>query len=497
MRGLYISSISCLIMLYLSSCYKEEVIYDTQPDEYLEMPLLLQLNNKNCAFDFNSSTLRYAIPSDSLVNFTPFVSFQSFAQVSINNQSLVNDAYNNLGTIRLNEAYPVKIQVNGEIKQLSLTFTNLPIVQLISAHSILDEPKSLARIVVNQTVLNSQPTSSYIGLEYRGASSQSYPKKSFGFSFLNNAALNDRTSISLFGFKTNEDWILDAMYIDKSRLRNKVSFEIWNAMGGSKHYGIRSQLVELYLNNEHIGLYALNETINSESLDLCNAASLLYKATAWGNGTTTFDSLGGSPPNKDNWDGWEQKHPEPNNSIEWTPLFKLRDLVVHKDDATFMAQISNQIEIDNFIDYYLFLNLILAYDNSGKNTFLTRQDQQDPLAIIPWDLDGSWGVFWNGNPTSPQGIISNNLYDRLLQLDINNFKLKLKTKWFNLRNTTFSQSNLLALFNASFLQIKKADIISIENDQWNLAINPQTEQNKITSWMINRLSFLDNYYTNL
>ena len=60
----------------------------------------------------------------------------------------------------------------------------------------------------------------FIGLEYRGATSQSYEKKSYGFSLKASIDLNDDISGSFFDLKNNNDWILDAMWIDKARLRN-------------------------------------------------------------------------------------------------------------------------------------------------------------------------------------------------------------------------------------------------------------------------------------
>ncbi len=54
-------------------------------------------------------------------------------------------------------------------------------------------------------------------------------------------------------------------------------FELWKKNSGNKHYGIKAEFVELYINNEHQGLYCLNEKINAEFLNLNNTHAVLYK----------------------------------------------------------------------------------------------------------------------------------------------------------------------------------------------------------------------------
>lgn len=153
----------------------------------------------------------------------------------------------------------------------------------------------------------------------------------------------------------NEDWILDAMYNDKARLRNKISFEIWKAMNPSKHKAIQARLVELYINNDYQGLYSLNEQMNAEQLELSGSEAVLYKSTGWGEGATIFEHLSSNAPLFiDVWEGWEQKYPNPKDKINWQPLYDLRDMVVNKSDAEFIAQIGTQIDLELLIDYYIF-----------------------------------------------------------------------------------------------------------------------------------------------
>ena len=92
-----------LLLFSLESCYKEEVIFNVEANNSLELPLILRINNKDCAFDYSQNTLRYTIEKDSIINFEAFIEFQDYSEVIFNNQSLKNNLINNLGEIRINK----------------------------------------------------------------------------------------------------------------------------------------------------------------------------------------------------------------------------------------------------------------------------------------------------------------------------------------------------------------------------------------------------------
>lgn len=490
----------CLLILVLcfQSCYKEEVIFDSLPNEELELVLILELNGKDCFFDYSTNSLRYSIEQDSIQNFAPYVRFQDYSEIYFNNIPLTNKTINNLGKIKLKEEYSVRIITKGVTTNLTLTFTNLPIVRIVTPNEIIDDPQKLARFTINYPSVAKSEMTSFIGVEIRGGSSLYKPKRSYGFSFLNSMGIKSKTSKALFGWKEKEDWILNASYNDQSRVRNKISFEVWEAMNPLTHQFIQSKFVELYVNNDCQGLYCLNEQMNAEQLGLTGLEAVLYKGTAWGDGATTFEHLlSNMPLFTDEWDGWEQKHPRPNDQINWQPLYDLRDLVVNKSDATFIGTIPSQIDFDICIDYYIFLNLISGIDNTGKNMFWVRENTSAPFFIAPWDLDATWGRFWDGFDMNSTTIATNKLFDRLLTLNPNNFKGNLKNRWLVLRADVLAFSNLERIFENNFSTIKKSDILDIENLKWGTTIDALQEQHYINSWTLDHLAFLDVYFANL
>ena len=225
--------------------------------------------------DYDNRILRYSISKSSTSSFQPLVEFPENSQVYLNNILLNNYQINNLGQVYTNIDYPVKIVNNNETHHFTLKFTDLPIVQIITSNTIYDEPKSTARIVVNYPDINQSSISSYIAIEQRGGwNNLSLPKRLYGFSFLSTRYTDDIVSRSLFDLKNNVDWILDGMAADEIKMKNKLASNIWKSITTEKDFSAEFKYVELFINNEHQGLYCLGETIN---LGLNNDEGLIYK----------------------------------------------------------------------------------------------------------------------------------------------------------------------------------------------------------------------------
>ncbi|HEX5113343.1 MAG TPA: CotH kinase family protein, partial [Saprospiraceae bacterium] len=137
------------------------------------------------------------------------------------------------------------------------------IVTTDDSRTIPDEPKvpgTLKLIDNGPGNINSATDSAAyegpIGIETRGASSQSFPKKSFGMETRD--ANGYDLDVSLLGLPADEDWILYAPYTDKSFLRDAFTYYLGNVTG---HYAPRTVFGELFLNGEYQGIYCLEEKI--------------------------------------------------------------------------------------------------------------------------------------------------------------------------------------------------------------------------------------------
>lgn len=488
-----------VLMNGFSSCYKEITIFDSEPTNSLHLPVLMKLNGRDCFFDSKSNMLRYSILKDSLSDFSPVVKFANTSEIYFYETKLRNGQINHLGHIQIGKPYPLKIISNGTEKKVSLIFTNLPIVQVIADSPFFDEPKSLVRIHCSDPTCKAD-FSSYAGIEIRGNFSRGFDKKSLGFSLWKDRFSTSEYSASLLGGAENSEWILNSAIIDPSRIRNLVSIELWNSLNTSaiaknNHLGVQSKLAEVFINNSFHGIYTFSEKLNIEFLD-ADKEAVLYKAIDWANGGTTFEGL--IPPLSPNefWNGWKQEWPDSKERINWKPLYDLTELVVKGSDEAYLASVEKAIDTNVLIDYFLLLNLTSAFDNIGKNTFLLKENPNVPFLLIPWDLDGSWGILFDGSSTGYESILGNNLYNRLYHINPFNYREKVKERWQYLRSHQFSKESLFGHFDKYFQQLKASDVIQQENRAWDLKLDIAEEQEYIEHWISNRLIFLDHYFQN-
>ncbi|NRA12092.1 MAG: CotH kinase family protein [Crocinitomicaceae bacterium] len=147
-----------------------------------------------------------------------------------------------------------------------LDSSNLPIVIIntVGGATIPNDPKIDATMgiiyngpgVINYMTDPHNEFSGDIGIELRGSSSQSFPKKQWGVETRTN--LGQTNDVSIFGMAFDNDWVLQAPYSDKSLIRNVLAYDMgWDL----EEYSPRTQLCEVVLNGQYEGVYVFMEKI--------------------------------------------------------------------------------------------------------------------------------------------------------------------------------------------------------------------------------------------
>ena len=128
---------------------------------------------------------------------------------------------------------------------LNFTSTYLPIIKINTlGNEIVDEPKVVADLgiiyngpgIKNQVSDPSNEFEGRCGIEFRGESSLSFPKKSYSIEMWDLAG-NDLDT-SFLNFPSEEDFILNSPYSDKSLLNNTLAMKLANDIG---HYSSRTR----------------------------------------------------------------------------------------------------------------------------------------------------------------------------------------------------------------------------------------------------------------
>lgn len=296
-------------------------------------------------------------------------------------------------------------------------------------------------------------------VKYRGASSLIYEKKSFAVKMLDD--YDEDLDVNVFGIREDNNWILDAMAIDRIRMRNRICFDCWNAISKTPYEtdynqrnGTLGEFVELFINGEYHGLYCMTDKINRKLLGLKKAKvadngevmirGVLYKCNNWGSGYS-LKSYEEDDMDSEEWNAWELQYPDDYPSENaWMPLVELIDFCGNSSLNIFCSQYNDWFYLDNLLDYAVLTYALGVRDTGYKNTFLSSVNIQEAnkYLLTVWDMDASLGGEYNGDYydkyidvswfTHIQPFVFLYLYD------IDNFKEKLKESWIEKTTSVLS-----------------------------------------------------------
>ncbi len=383
----------------------------------------------------------------------------------------------------------------------SIFFTQIPIIRINSNDSIVDEPR------VNALFDYSDQENTYIsnpiGIEIRGASSILFPKKSYRIEFWQGSPENTK-DISFPGLRSDDDWNLLAMYNEEFKFMNQFSHDLWlkihklhylnkepNAIGG-----VRTKYAELFINEKYQGIYIITERIDRKQLKLKNfnnnIRGELYKSIDWTGSTTFCDTNLFTNPERVSH-GFEYEYPDASEATNWNNLGNLVNFIVRSDSSLFLSGISQRLEMDNLVDYFIFTNIIRATDNMGKNLFLGKYNSDEKYFFLPWDLDAVLGYDHLGvNQGITNDYFVNGLYKKLLKDNtINGFNSKLKSRWKNLKNRILNPDTLISGLTKNYNFLSSNGVYSRENKLWKNYSSTSSNFNPIKDWIYKRSIFMD------
>lgn len=367
-----------------------------------------------------------------------------------------------------------------------------------------------------------------INIEIRGTSSSNYPKKQYSIETQNEWGANN--NVSIFDFPKENDWILYAPYSDKSLLRNVLAYKISEEMG---QYAPRTQLCEVYLNNQYQGVYVFTEKIKRDEgrVDI----SKLKKTDLTGNQVTggyilevdrndissyTWQSpyapLGGSTQDINivcKYPDFDDIQLQQINYINnWFTAFEDNLFSSSFDDPK--TGYSRFINTASFIDFFLVQEISKNVDGYRLSSYLhkNRSDKDSLLHAGPvWDFnlgfgnaDYCLGGHHDGWAYNFNDICAHHLnqvpfwWSKLLEDE--NYRNQIKCRWNELRTSTLRTSKInewidqqsKILQEAQERNFKKWPVLSTYVTPNNFVGN--TYENEIEyfrNWINNRLEWMD------
>ena len=353
-----------------------------------------------------------------------------------------------------------------------------------------------------------------VEIRYRGASALQFQKKSFGIKLLNEDG-TDR-DFSFFDMRSDNSWILDAMACDKSRMRNRVCMDLWRDFSVSPYYSTTEpkqknytdgRFVEVYVNGDYQGIYCLSEKIDRKQLKLKKFTTnemrgALYKTVKYANLHSLDEAFYHFSNDSVSWQGIEFQYPDMSEQgpCDWTPLVNLIRYLNFSDSVEINRSFTNRIDVPLWVDYFLFVDLIMGDDNISKNQYLYFYDTSMPskLCIAPWDLDATIGRDWlgNENDANREMNLSNWVNYHLSYVYTPTFTAY-KDRYFELRDNLFHPDSLKSRFSHYFIHLH--DVLLKEQERWSgvdgIDLDFDNEHEYIKTWIDKRIEFLDHQYS--
>lgn len=370
----------------------------------------------------------------------------------------------------------------------------LPLVNIVTESALKSDSYVSGQIEISDFQKRTDPARCDVQfrceVKYRGASAMAYDKKSLAVKLVDSRG--DDLDANVLGIREENSWILDAMAIDRIRMRNRLCFDIWNCMshtpydtGFDNRNGTDGVFVEVFLNGEYEGLYCLSDKVDRKLLGLKKAdkgtsgrvyiKGLLYKCTKWAGSSSYLTGYDAASTDTTEWNAWELQYPSDYPSqATWQPLM---DLIDFCSAGTTLSQFSEQYRtyfyVDNLVDYFVFTSALNVDDNFYKNTFLSTVDitKEHRYLVTPWDMDMSLG----GNYDGAYNDVTANLsrydwrapYNRLNVNDVDGFRSFVRERWRELSATLLSPDSVFARLDAYARQFLNSGAWQREYDRWN------------------------------
>ncbi|MDR2801579.1 MAG: CotH kinase family protein, partial [Desulfovibrio sp.] len=338
-----------------------------------------------------------------------------------------------------------------------------------------------------------------------------YPQHSYKMSlFTMSLGRHKRKNpIALLDMRRDEDWILYAPYNDPSKARNLLSTNLWWEMGAANNsFGIKNgaqaRFIEVLLNGRYLGLYALTHQIDGRQLRLENnpdplRAEYLYRK----NGDKDAFSTDFRSARRNRAGEFELRFPKhPGTKFEtWAPLASFLE-VLGGPEELFRNRIAEKMEMDNAVDYWLFVNIVSGRDNLRKNTNYVAKlkDEKHVILFSPWDLDQTWGLNWtgvlpwltalNGSPEEPLYREGELALIRCLALDLPGVGEKVRARYAALRATLLSGQELDRLLSACEADVHGSGAAARNRERWPGAA-ADTDPAALRKFVFARISHLD------
>ena len=385
--------------------------------------------------------------------------------------------------------------------------------KILATMKIIFRPDGSRNYITDQNNPNYLNYNGRIGIEIRGSSSQSLPKKPYGLTTLNNDNVTSN-NVSILGMPKENDWVLNSIAFDPSLIRNYLSYDLSRSIG---NYAARGEYCEVVINGDYKGLYIFMEKlkIDDERINILKmtktdntvpdlTGGYLTKADK----TTGGDPVAWSMQSYSGSTSYLHDSPKPNEITTQQNNYIRNQFTLLQSAATAQnASITNGypsiIDVPSFIDYMLISELASNADSYQYSTYF-HKDRNGKLRAGPvWDFDLTYGndLFNWGYDRSHTNVWQfdngDNTGSKFWRDLYNNptFQCYLTKRWKELTATNMPLNYFVVAEKIEHLSKLTSEAMVRENNRWRTIPNQSGEITKMKEWIQSRINWLNTRLT--
>jgi len=388
------------------------------------------------------------------------------------------------------EGHPFRLIISdGSCKYMeySVIFTSLPVISINGDFSYLRESEEeggkpteifAGDITVwtpyDPEVMAYTAKDSPLEWHVRGHSAAVHAKKPWKLALKDSKGEN--SDLNFFGLGADDDWIMNAIAYDHTRVREKVFIGLWNEMAKETDCNTQmtdGQYAEVVMNGEYHGLYLVQRRIDAKYLNLTEHDILLKGARDY--------------------------HPEyvykayniVHTNLDHDYVYLLLENFYSRTDMS-------SFNVDNFIDCNLFIQFAYARDNRlYNNTYFTMKASPEgyKTTMTMWDTDISFGktgvmnLDYDGTVFSPMEREDTDSI-RALHPD---YDRRAYERWCTLRRDILSEENIAAEIEKHMAEITQSGSLARDYEKWGIAADNADNLDTVKQFINERLPWLDGY----
>ena len=257
--------------------------------------------------------------------------------------------------------------------------------------------------------------------------------------------------LSVLGMEEDSDWLLICNAQEETAARNYLAYEMWKMWHADEPAPMKleSELVELFVDDEYMGLYQLMERVDAQEEILGMGGDLQTDSAV----RLVIASNRGEKPSKSygtRSSFFAEYRYGPGEDADavferFDAYARMNEIVEDRpDDEEFAELAQKYVDLDSALNYYLFMQACGLSDNVINNLYVWMMEEEGRMVykFSPWDMDYcllETGFQEDGSvvPYFEEKMV---FVHRMLDLNLMNSRERLWEIWQEKRKTILSDA---------------------------------------------------------